>query len=205
MAGDEVISNADCIVWQGWINELACLRTISVPRCFKPSGFGTVVNVQLHHFSDVSEYGYGAVSYLRIVDDKGVIYCSFILGKSRVTPLKVVSIPRLELTAAVVAVKLNCLIRNEIEYPIHDTIYWTDSTVVLQYIRNESRRFQTFVANRVAMIHEESTPHQWRHVDTSSNPADVSSRGAKGCEVHKMELWLHGPEFLWKEDKFWPE
>ena len=115
MAGDEVISNADCIVWQGWINELACLRTISVPRCFKPSGFGTVVNVQLHHFSDVSEYGYGAVSYLRIVDDKGVIYCSFILGKSRVTPLKVVSIPRLELTAAVVAVKLNCLIRNEIE------------------------------------------------------------------------------------------
>lgn len=202
---DEVISNADCIVWQGWIKELACLRTISVPRCFKPSEFGTVVNVQLHHFSDASEYGYGAVSYLRIVDDKGIISCSFVLGKSRVTPLKVVSIPRLELTAAVVAVKLNCLIRNEIEYPIHDTIYWTDSTVVLQYIRNESRRFQTFVANRVAMIHEESTPRQWRHVDTSSNPADVSSRGAKGCELHKMELWLHGPEFLWKEDKFWPE
>ena len=101
---------------------------------------------ELHHFSDASEYGYGAVSYLRIVDDEGVAHCSFVLGKSHVAPLKVMSIPRFELTAAVVAVKLNYLIQNELEYPIDDTIFWTDSTVVLQYIRNEPRRFQTFVA-----------------------------------------------------------
>ena len=141
---DEEISNADSVGWHGWLKELACLRTTAVPRCFNPPGFGAVVNVQLHHFSDASEYGYRAASYLRIVNHKGVTHCSFVLGKSRVTPLKVVSIPRLELAAAVVAVKLNCLIRSELEYPIHDTIYWTDSTVVLQYIRNESRRFQTF-------------------------------------------------------------
>ena len=97
-----------------------------------------------------------------------------------------VSIPRLELAAAVVAVKLNCLIRNKLEYPIHDISYWADSTVVLQYIRNESRRSHTFVANRDAMIHEESTPHQWRHVDTCVNPADIASRGAKGSELHKL-------------------
>ena len=115
------------------------------------------------------------------------------------------SIPRLELAAAVVAVKLNCLIRSELEYPIHDTIYWTDSTVVLQYIHNESRRFHTFVANRVAMIHEESTPRQWRHVGTCVNPADIASRGAKGSELHKLELWLHGPKFLWKDERHWPE
>ena len=181
------------------------MRTISVPRCFKPPGFGAVVNVQLHHFSDASEIGYGAVSYLRIVDDKGAPHCSFVLGKSRVTPLKVVSIPRLELAAAVVAVKLNCLIRNELEYPIHDTIYLTDSTVVLQYIRNESRRFHTFVANRVAMIHDESPPRQWRHVDTCANPADIASRGAKGSELNTLELWLHGPKFLWKDEKHWPD
>ena len=83
---DEEISDADSIVWQDWLKELVCLRTISVPRCFKPPGFGAVVNVQLHHFSDASEYGYGAVSYLRIVDDKGALHCSFVLGKSRVTP-----------------------------------------------------------------------------------------------------------------------
>ena len=202
---DEEISQADSTVWQECLKELACLRTISVPRCFKPPGFGAVVNVQLHHFSDASEIGYGAVSYLRIVDDKGAPHCSFVLGKSRVTPLKVVSIPRLELAAAVVAVKLNCLIRSELEYPIHDTIYWTDSTVVLQYIRNKSRRFHTFVANRVAMIHDESTPRQWRHVDTCANPADIASKGAKGSELHTLELWLHGPKFLWKDEKHWPD
>ena len=91
-------------------------------RCFKPSGFSAVARVELHHFSDPSEYRYGAVSYLRIVDEEGVAYCSFVLGKSRVAPLKVISIPRLELTAAVVAVKLNCLIQNKLEYPIDDTI-----------------------------------------------------------------------------------
>ena len=106
------------------------------------------------------------------------------------------SIRHLELAAAVAAVKLNCHIRNELEYPIDDTIYWTDFTVVLQYIRNESRRFQTFVANRVATIHDQSTPQQGRHVNTESNPADVASRGAKGSELHKINLWLHGRTFL---------
>ena len=52
-------------------------RTISVPRCFKPPGFSPLVNVQLHHFSDASEIGFGAVSYLRIVDEKGAPHCSF--------------------------------------------------------------------------------------------------------------------------------
>ena len=146
----------------------------------------------------------GVVWYLRIFGDKGVPNCSFVLGKSRMIPLKVVSIPRLELGAAVVAVKLNCLIRNKLEYPIHDTIYWTDSTVVLQYIRSESRRFHTFVANRVATIHDESTPRQWRHVDTCGNPADIASRGAKSSEPRKLELWLHSPNFLLKEEENWP-
>lgn len=88
---DEENSPEDFIVLQGWLKELACLRTIFVPRCFKPPGFGAVVNVQLHHFSDASEDDYGAVSYLRIVDDKGVPHSSFVLGKSRVAPLRVVS------------------------------------------------------------------------------------------------------------------
>ena len=85
---DEEICDADSIVCQGWLKELACLRTISVPRCFKPLGFHAVVNVQLHHYSDASEYGYGAVSYLQIVDNKSIPHCSSALGKSRVNPLK---------------------------------------------------------------------------------------------------------------------
>ena len=174
------------------------MRTISVPRFFKPPGFGAVVKVHSHHFSDASANGCGVVWYLRIVGNKGVPNCSFVLGKSRVIPLKVVSIPRLELGVAVVAVKLICLIRNKLEYPIHDTIYWTDSTVVLQYIRSESRRFHTFVANRVAMIHDESTPRQWRHVDTCGNPADIASRGAKGSEPQPKFSVEGRRELAWK-------
>lgn len=200
---DEEIPNADAVVWEGCLRDLSSSRTISVPRCFKPPRFGEVNNVQLHHFSD---------GRIRVWLRSGIVSsncrcqstCSFVLGKSRVAPLKVVSIPRLELTAAVVAVKFNCLIRNEIEYPIQETFYWTDSTTVLQYIRNESRRFQTFVANRVAMIHDESAPSQWKHVNTDSNPADIVSRGAKGSELHKVELWINGPTFLSKEEKYWP-
>ena len=100
------------------------------------------------------------------------------------------SIPRLELTVAVVFVRLNRLIHSELEYPIHDTVYWTDSTSVLQYIANVSRRFQTFVANRLAIIHDESTPSQWRYVNTKLNPADPASRGLNTTETSKIHLWL---------------
>ena len=106
------------------------------------------------------------------------------------------SIPRLELTVAVVSVRLNRLIHSKLEYPIHDTVYWTDSTSVLQYIANVSRRFQTFVANRLAIIHDESTPSQWRYVNTKLNPADAASRGLNTTETSKIHLWLTGPEFL---------
>lgn len=99
-------------------------------RCFKPTGLGGVTKVQLHHFSDASENGYGAVSYLQIVDNEGLAKCSFVLAKSCVAPFKVMAIPRLELAAAVVAVKLNCHICNKLEYHTDDTMYWTDSTVV---------------------------------------------------------------------------
>ena len=107
------------------------------------------------------------------------------------------SIPRLELTAAVVSVRLNRLIHSEL-------VYWTDSTSVLQYIANVSRRFQTFVANRLTIIHDESTPSQWRYVNTKLNPADAASHGLKTTETSKIHLRLTGPEFLWLDESQWP-
>ena len=88
--------------WLKWRDELHHLEDLSVRRCFKPEGFGTVISTQLHHFSDASTTGYGQCLYVRLVDDKGQIHCSLIMGKARVAPLKMVTIPRLELTAAVV-------------------------------------------------------------------------------------------------------
>ena len=75
--------------------------------------------------------------------------------------------------------------------------------IVLRYIFNETKRFVTFVANRVAVIREGSRPSQWRHIRSEANPADLASRGIKASETKKLEVWKHGPDFLWKDSKEW--
>jgi hypothetical protein len=174
---DEIIPPELSVNWGKWIDNLPGLEQLAIPRCLKPETLGRLSSIQLHYFAHASEIGYGAVSYLRLVDVSGSIHCVLLMGKSRVAPLKLLTIPRLELSAATVAVKLHKLISYELELPIHDTVFWTDSTIVIQYIRNEARRFQTFTANRLALIHEISTPNQWRHVPSEWSPAHSASRG----------------------------
>ena len=106
-----------------------------------------MIDRELHHFSDASQVAYGAVSYLRTVSKEGDIHCSFLIGKSRLSPLKATTIPRLELSAAVVATRLDKVMQQELDMKIERSVFWTDSTCVLKYIQNESRRFQMFVAN----------------------------------------------------------
>ena len=191
--------------WLRWLQDLPLLEQFSLPRCVRPPDFGTVVLCQLHHFSDASEKGYGAVTYLRMVDDLGGVYCCLLMSKSKLTPLKIKTIPRLELAAAVVSVKLEKLMRQQLEIPVHESLFWTDSMIVLNYIMNQDKRFHTFVANRVAAIQEVSQPSQWHHVDTSSNPADDVSRGMAAQDLVHSERWVKGPEFLWKAQDSWPQ
>ncbi|KAK3754031.1 hypothetical protein QZH41_020297 [Actinostola sp. cb2023] len=141
--------------------------------------------------------------YLRLVNENQRIHCAFVTGKSRVTPLKPVTIPRLELTAAVCSARISQQLHQELEYPIDQDFYWTDSKVVLGYIHNESRRFHVFVANRVQEIQESTRAEQWRYVDTKQNPADEASRGMKAREL-PMSRWILGPSFLWEEKSKWP-
>ena len=161
------------------LNQLDELENIQLPRCYKPVDFGYVRSCQLHCFSDASELGYGMVCYLRLIDDSGRIHCAFILGKSRVAPLKKITIPRLELTAAAKAVQLSHLVIQELSYEIHKIVFWTDSMSVIRYINNQKSRFHTFVANRLELIQEATNPEQWRYINTKLNPADHASRGMK--------------------------
>ena len=96
------------------------------------------------------------MSYLRLVDCSGEIFVSLIMTKSRVSPLQDVTIPRLELVAATVSVKVANLIRRELEVKIDNGFFWTDSQVVLGYIRSDTRRFKRYVTNRVQLIKENS-------------------------------------------------
>ena len=120
------------------------------------------------------------------------------MAKSRVSPLKGITIPRLELTAALVSVKVSTILHKELDFDKIVDIYWTDSKVVLGYINNEARRFHIFVANRVQQIRDESAPAQWRYVESKENPADEASRGLTTREFLKNKRWLSGPSFLWE-------
>ena len=162
------------------------------------------MSAEFHHFSNASQHGYGAVSYLCLTNDKQD-RSSFVMGKSRLSRLKTATIPRLELSAAVLVAKLDKSIRKEIDISINKLVFWTDSTCVLSYIVSTDKRFHTFVANRVSSIREASFPSQWNYVDTKSNPADDASRGLEVEELLQNKRWLEGPEFLWRPKECWLE
>jgi len=202
---DDKIPDEDLQRWKSWLETLLKLEQFSVDRCLKPPDFGEVISSQLHYFSDASEVAYGAVVYLRLVKASGVFHCSFVIGKSRLSPLKPVTIPRLELSAAVLSIRLDRMILEEIKVAVDESVYWTDSTCVLRYIENEEKRFQTFVANRVAAIREQSLLSKWRYVETKLNPADDASRGMTVEAITESNRWRRGPDFLWQNKENWPK
>lgn len=187
------------LVWERWKNDLANLEKITLPRCYLPPGFGRVVRKELHHFSDASTCGYGQCTYLRQVSEDGSVHCALVMAKSRVAPIKVTTIPQLELAAAVVSVTASNTVKEELSLSDAVEYFWTDSKVVLGYINNEARRFHTFVSNRIQKIHLSSSPQQWRYVSTSDNPADFASRGLSAREI-LTSSWFKGPLFLWEKE-----
>ena len=122
--------------WIKWKLSLKKLQEIKLDRCYKPKGFGKVVSSSLHYFSDASESGYGQAAYLRLVDAAGKVHCSLVIAKSRVAPMKHISIPRLELAAAVLSTKMSGLVMKELGFDDIAEYYWTDSKVVIGYLRN---------------------------------------------------------------------
>ncbi|KAJ8358081.1 hypothetical protein AAFF_G00035180 [Aldrovandia affinis] len=202
---DEDISEKHAEDWKGWTEDVTYLSNFQVNRCLKPADFGRTASAQLHHFSDASEYAYGIASYLLLENKQGKKHCSLVMGKSRVASLKQVTIPRLELTAAVVAVKIDKMLHQELQVPLQPSTFWTDSTTVLRYIDNDTARFKTFVANRINMIREATKPSQWKYVRTTENPADLPSRGLKAKSLAQSRAWIDGPSFLLNNECDWPE
>ena len=202
---DECLSPSNLIRWQKWLDGLHVLKHFRVRRCLIPDNMPDAFEVELHHFCDSSERAYGAVSYVRVVDSAGVIHCSFLVAKSRLAPIKQVTIPRLELMAAVLGVQIDCMVRSELRLSVKNSTFWTDSMIVLHYLLNTKKRFKTFVANRVAMILNGSVSSQWRHVGTESNPADDVSRGLDAQTLVSNSRWSRGPAFLWQDETLWPD
>ena len=115
---DECVPDDLCERWRSWVRELSVLDNFCFDHCYKPESFGPLKSAQLHHFTDASQFGYGCVSYLRLVDVDGCIHCAFVFGKSRVASLKPVTIPRMELIAIVVAARVDAQLRAELTLPL---------------------------------------------------------------------------------------
>ncbi|XP_024868253.1 uncharacterized protein LOC112452346, partial [Temnothorax curvispinosus] len=152
--------------------------------------------IQLHGFCDASERAYGACVYIRYLDHNKSPQVYLLCAKSRVAPLKIISIPRLELCGAQLLAQLLDKIKASLYIKIKKVSYWTDSQIVLCWIRATNKKMPVFVAHRVGEIQELTSVEDWNHVGTKENPADLVSRGTSPNELCSSQLWWNGPTWL---------
>lgn len=186
--------------WENWLNQMDYMKNYEIPRCIKT--IDRPERIELHIFCDGSEVAYGSVAYLRCIRDNN-ISSEIIMAKVRMTPLNrdsLKTIPRIELNAAKLAVSLYLKLKSEID-TYSEPYFWTDSKIVLCYIKSENARYQRFVHNRVSYIRSHSQVDQWNYVSGKLNPADLLSRGVTDMKVFlEDKLWKHGPPFLTQKD-----
>ncbi|GBN81664.1 hypothetical protein AVEN_90378-1, partial [Araneus ventricosus] len=153
-----------------------------------------ILRIEIHGFSDASERAYAAVLYLKCFTESGQFKTSLLCSKSRVAPLKTLTIPRLELSAALLLSRLVKKFVPILQLPIDEISLWTDSTIVLAWIKTEPHKLKTFVSNRVAEIQILTEDCHWKHICSKKNPADLISRGCNADELLKNGMWFSGPD-----------
>ncbi len=189
--------------WERWRLELPSLSRKLISRCYFPKD-ARIASIQLHGFSDASESAYAGVVYLRMADTDKNVHVSLVMAKTKVAPLKRLTIPRLELCGANLLANLLHHVQRVLSIPSADVFAWTDSTIVLSWLSGSTRRFKTFVGNRVSNIVDLVPPNHWRHVAGAENPADSASRGMLPSELLDHNLWWDGPRWLRQPKSYWP-
>ena len=179
---------------QQWREELSVLKDITLPRCYYSPK--EQVSVELHGFADASTLAYAAVVYVRAVYADGTVSTELVVAKTKVAPLKTVSIPRLELCGAVLLSELLVAVSMALDVPKENWHGWIDSTAALGWLRNCPSRYKTYVGNRIACAADHVDPNIWDHVTTTLNPADCATRGLSAEDLRNHHLWWHGPPWL---------
>ncbi|XP_070145035.1 uncharacterized protein [Drosophila kikkawai] len=185
-----------------WRRQMDAVGQFRCPRHY--FGHGAVRTIELHVFVDASQSAFAAVAYWRVMYEDGKVLASFVCAKTKCAPMRTMSIPRLELQAAVLGTRLINTIKEEHSVDISETVLWTDSKTVLRWIGSTHRRYKQFVGNRVAEILESSEVSQWRWVPTADNAADDASRSQNKADLSPESRWLSGPAFLRQPASGWP-
>lgn len=198
---DESVPQHIYTAWNSFYSQLHHLNEVNFPRqviCER------VVEVELHGFSDASQTAYGAVIYLRSLDSHGKFHTHILCSKTRVSPLKVLTIPRLELSGALLLARLFERVKSSLPIAFNNIYLWCDSTIVLSWIKSESRNWKVFVANRISEIQKLTCKSNWNHVKSADNPADLLTRGVSPKSFKNSKLWFNGPHWLQQSSSYWP-
>uniref|UniRef100_A0A6M2DPC6 Putative bel12 ag transposon polyprotein n=1 Tax=Xenopsylla cheopis TaxID=163159 RepID=A0A6M2DPC6_XENCH len=186
--------------WLAVYDQLSELSNLTIPRFV---GTQERVHCSLLGFADSSEKAYGAVVYIKPVNDDRYY---LLMSKSKITPIKIQTLARLELCAAHLLAKLLAFIINSNNHSLNiNHIYnFSDSMIVLHWLSGPIQRWKSFVANKVTKIHELIPSAQWFHISSESNIADCVSRGLLPKAFLKNNNWFHGPSWLNFPMNHWP-
>ncbi|GFS49530.1 uncharacterized protein TNCV_2968251 [Trichonephila clavipes] len=179
--------------WRIFQEQFPLLTNIKIPHCIL---IPQAINVQVHGFCDSSEKAYCAVIYIRSKDATQTVVSRLLTSKTRVSPVKPQSLPRLELCSTLLLANFLQATLPTLTLPISETLAWSDSKIALAWLKSEPRRWQPFVANRVALIQELTPNLHWNFVSGLENPADCGTRGIPPTKLEKCHLWFNGPDWL---------
>ncbi|KAJ0184295.1 hypothetical protein K1T71_000718 [Dendrolimus kikuchii] len=201
---DSELSPTETSKWLEWFNELLTVSTFKIPRWYSKAFDAEPLQRELHIFCDASESAYACVAYWRLLYADKSVKLAIIGSKARVAPLKPISIPRLELMAALIASRLAVTIKDSHVKKPSKTFFWTDSTTVLSWLRSDARSFKPFVAHRIGEITENSSISDWKWVPTGMNVADDATR-LHSAQLNQSSRWFTGPTFLLLSSEDWPK
>ncbi|GFR25022.1 integrase catalytic domain-containing protein [Trichonephila clavata] len=193
LSWDEELPNSLARHWRIFQEQLPLLTKIKIPRCIL---IPQAIDVQVHGFCDSSEKAYCAAIYIRSKDATQTVISRLLTSKTRVSPVKTQSLPRLELCSALLLANLLHATLPTLTVPISETFAWSDSKITLAWLKSEPRRWQPFVAYRVAQIQELTPNVHWNFVSGLENPADCGTRGIPPTKLENCDLWFNGPDWL---------
>ncbi|XP_011868239.1 PREDICTED: uncharacterized protein LOC105562204, partial [Vollenhovia emeryi] len=198
---DESVPQSIHTEWSEFTRQLGSLHRVSFDRKLLVENRK---NIEIHGFCDASDFGYGACLYIRSTGRGSGIISKLLCAKSRVAPVKPVTIPHLELCGALLLARLHREVSHALNFVPDRTIFWCDSTIVIHWLKTSPHRLKTYVANRVVEVQELTKSIEWRHIRSEDNPADAISRGQLPHAFLQNKIWHTGPSWLIRNENEWP-